>query len=213
MNLSEYTDKQIKQEYRRRLRLKNSEWYFIPYYDDPDPEWRSDIPEFAIVNKRTWHLTKSIAGEISSCVKLPPKFKETTASHVRYDKYGLVTKLSPEQLLEKYNFVRLDTSLDLSEYKTTQAFNSGLKANWICDTPELKAIARKWIDDEPNSYGFGSRHDVAFSEFLYRSKDMAEKHGCVIYSYNYKPNKIINVAFLKKEVFDNLPPPSSLGAP
>lgn len=216
MELHEYTDQQIKAEYKRRRRKQNANWYFIPYDYDPDPEWRSDTPEFVIINRRAWHLTKlPQCTPIKHHVKLPPKFREKGASHFVYKKYGVVPKKpvsDPAKLLEEYQFVRLDVPLDPDLYTVIQTFNAPstafdkwqLTAHWVCDTPELKKVVEDWVKTQSNAT-YGLTREDAFNELIEEATKLADKHGCVAYPYDLF-TKQVRIAFLKKEVFESLPP-------
>jgi hypothetical protein len=203
MELHEYSDEQIKKEYIRRKRMLNSEWYYVPYNDDPDPEWRSEKPEFIIVNRRLWHLTKQISKfPISKNLSLPKGFSETNASHFVYPKWGVNLDEAAKKL-EQHSFVRLAELLDpkncIIKHKFAFVMTNGARvtANWICDTLELKTIVEEWLKKQQDTYD-------DFDELHFDASILAGQHDCVAHPFNTYERET-NIAFLKRDVFDNLP--------
>lgn len=208
MELHEFTYAQIKNEYLRRKRLRNAEWYYIPRDEDPDPEWRADNPEFLFVHRRMWHLTKAVhrVGVNKRFLTMPKGFREMGFAYFRYQPNTKPHKpQDPVKLLEDYHFVRLPQPFDSKLYTSVQTFSvpmtngAKLHANWISDTPELKAIVDDWIQSQPKLY------DDGFEEHRTEAERFAAENGCVAYSYNNYGSHT-HIAFLKKEVFESLPP-------
>lgn len=206
MKIEEYSDEEIRKEYLNRKLKLNCNWYYAPYDDDTDPDWSAANPTIAVVHRRLWHITKRFSNfDIKNKLFLPKIVFEKRPSHFS-PKSRDFTHEKMANLFEKRGFVRLNQSFDFNKYSLNQVFyaDTTLKktwvAFWVCDTPELKELAENWIKNTSPNY---KNHEDLHKQ----ASEMAQNYDCVAYNHTtYTSVGTTNIAFMKKEVFDTLPP-------
>ena len=207
MELHEYTTEDLKEELRRRRLQKNGEWYYV--YEDEgenDPEWKSEVPQFLIVNKRTYHLQHKLqVTSIAHFLKLPKGFSERYASHFEYrQRYG--DKSDPgekaKKLLDKYGFCQLKNPVLGDEALLVEHFNFSDKGNteirWHVEREDMK----KCLDDFLINHPWGK--SVRFVDYMQEMRAFASAHGYVAYFFN-DYTVYVEAAFLPADVFASLP--------